>query len=279
MTDLLPGRVAVVTGGASGNGRAIALAMAAQGASALVVADLQETPREGGTPTHELIRQRTGANAIFVRCDVSVPAEVASAIDRAETFGGVDVLVNNAGIFRSKDFFEVSETDYATMMDVNVKGTFFATQAAARSMARRGRGAIINIGSISALAGAASYSTYCASKGAVRLLTQALAAALGPLGIRVNMVCPGLVQTVMTTDDVPIFGTEAGDAIAGVTPLAHTGTPQDIADTVVYLASDLAQWVSGSVLVLDGGRTSTLPGGLAKGRGPKTVPACLPGPL
>lgn len=265
MSDLLAGRVAVVTGGASGNGRAICRAVARHGARAVVVADLQPDPREGGQPTHELVPAESDAAAVFVHCDVTVPADLEAAVAAADAFGGVDLMVNNAGIFRSIDFLQASEDDYTSMMDINVKGVFFGCQAAGRSMVKGARrGAIVNIGSISGLAGAASYTTYCTSKGAARLMTQAVAAALGPAGIRVNMVAPGLVDTTMTREDVALFGTEAGERISALTPLDHKGTPDDIADTVVYLASDLAQWMNGSVVVCDGGRTSTLAGGLVR---------------
>ncbi len=263
MTAMLEGRVALVTGGSSGNGRAIARAIAAEGARGVVIADLQEEPREGGPPTRQLIQDDTDAGAVFTRCDVTSPADLRAAVEAADVFGGVDLLVNNAGIFRSQSFLDITEDDYDLTMDINVKGTFFASQAAARSMIGAGRpGSIVNIGSVSGLAGSGRYTTYCTSKGGTRLLTQAMAAALGPAGIRVNMVAPGLVETAATTHDVPLFNSDAASVIAGITPLAHVGTPDDIADAVVYLSSDRAAWVNGSIFVVDGGRTSTLPGGL-----------------
>ena len=263
MTGLLEGRVALVTGASSGNGRAIARAIAAEGARGVVVADLQEQPREGGTATHLLIETETSAGAVFTRCDVTSPADLRAAVEAADKFGGVDLLVNNAGIFRSQNFLDITEDDYDLTMDINVKGTFFASQVAARAMIDGGRaGSIVNIGSVSGLAGSAGYTTYCTSKGGTRLLTQAMAAALGPSRIRVNMVAPGLVETAATTQDVPLFGSDAASVIAAITPLAHVGTPQDIADTVVFLASNRAAWMNGSIVVVDGGRTSTLPGGL-----------------
>jgi NAD(P)-dependent dehydrogenase (short-subunit alcohol dehydrogenase family) len=265
VTTMLEGRVALVTGASSGNGRAVARAIAAEGARAVVIADTREEPREGGPTTHRLIQDETEADALYVCCDVTSPADLRAAVDAADVFGGVDLLVNNAGIFRSQNFLDITEDDYDLTMDINVKGTFFASQAAARSMIGAGRpGSIVNIGSVSGLAGSGSYTTYCTSKGGTRLLTQAMAAALGPAGIRVNMVAPGLIETAATTLDVPLFNSDAGSVIAGITPLAHVGTPDDIADAVVYLSSDRAAWVNGSIFVVDGGRTSTLPGGLSR---------------
>lgn len=259
------GKVALVTGAASGNGRQIAIALAHAGAACVVVADLREHPREGGATTVERITAETNASAVFVRCDVTRAADVEAAVAAADARGGLDILVNNAGLFASHAFLDVSEDQYESMMSVNVKGTYFASQAAARSMTTRAAGgAIVNIGSISSLAGAAAYTLYCTSKGAVRLLTMALAASLGPAGIRVNMVCPGLVATMATTHDVPMFGTGSSDRAQELTPLTHIGTTTDIADAVVYLAGSQAAWVNGAVLVVDGGRTSTLPGAYSR---------------
>jgi NAD(P)-dependent dehydrogenase (short-subunit alcohol dehydrogenase family) len=257
-------KVIMVTGASSGNGRAIALALAHAGATALILADLTEEPREGGETTAALIARDTAASVRFVKCDITKVAEVNAAVDAAAEFGGLDVLVNNAGVFSASKFLDVSEDQFDFTMAVNVKGAYFASQAAARSMERRGGGSIVNMGSISALAGAADYSLYCTSKGALRLLTQALAAALGPMGIRVNLLCPGLVKTAMTTNDVPIFETLAADKIADLTPLRHVGTTTDIAEAVLYLAGDNSRWVSGSTLVVDGARTSTLPGAFSQ---------------
>jgi NAD(P)-dependent dehydrogenase (short-subunit alcohol dehydrogenase family) len=258
MADYLDGGAAVVTGGSSGIGRAISLAFADAGAD-IVVADLQaesRDPDETGT-TVERIEADTEQSAAFVECDVSDPAQTAAAVEAAEEFGGVTVLVNNAGVFRGEEFLDVSEDDFQQLMDVNVKGTFFGAQAAAERMVERGGGAIINLSSVAGLEGSAGYATYCASKGAVRLLTYSLAAELGPEGVRVNAIHPGIIDTAMTTEDVPIIGSEAGEAYLDGIPSRRWGDPGDIADAAVFLASDAGDYVNGESLTVDGGMTNT----------------------
>lgn len=254
-SELLDGEVAVVTGGASGNGRAIALTFAEEGAD-VVVADINESPREGGVPTHERIREETDAAATYVDCDVSQVDDVYAAVEAAEEFGGVTVMVNNAGITESRSFLETTEDEYDAMMDINTKGMFFGAQAAAKSMLNGDRdGTIINISSTSGLRGRADGVTYCTSKGGVRLMTYALADALAP-DVRVNAVHPGFTDTAMTRGGFvdpdtreQFFDTEM--------PLGRPGEPDEIADCVLYLASDLSSFVTGHSLVVDGGVTAT----------------------
>lgn len=254
--DLLDGKVAVVTGAASGIGREIALTYATEGAD-VIVADLQENPREGGDPTHDRIEDETDRTAQFVECDVSNTDDLTAAVAAADDLGGVDVMVNNAGIFRSQDFLDVTEDDYDQLMNVNVKGVFFGAQAAAKQMVENDGGVVINMSSVAGLSGSASFVTYCTSKGAIRLLTYSLAAELGPEGIRVNAIHPGLVDTAMTTEDVPILGTDAGEGYRQTIPSRRFAEPEDIADAALYLASDMADYVNGESLVVDGGMTNT----------------------
>lgn len=256
MPGMLDGKTAVITGGASGIGRQIGLRFAEEGAN-IVVADLQNEPREGGTPVVEEA-ESMGVSASFVECDVTSRDDVQAAVEAADEFGGVDVMVNNAGIFRGKEFTEVTESEFEQMMDVNVKGVFSGAQAAAKKMLDDEReGAIINMSSVAGLTGSAQYSTYSTSKGAVRLLTYSLAAELGPHGIRVNAIHPGLIETEMTTEDVPIIGTEGGEQYMQSIPLHRFGNPAEIADGALYLASDLSSYVNGESLVIDGGMTNT----------------------
>ena len=256
MTDLLTGKTAVVTGAMSGNGREISRLYAEHGAN-VVVADIREEPRQGGVPTHELINEQTDSDARFVSCDVTSKDDLKEAVETAKDLGGIDIMVNNAGVFRAEDFTSVTEDEFDVLMDINVKGVFFGTQVAAERMIETGGGSIINLSSVAGLNGTGDYVTYCTSKGAVRLMTYSTADALGPEGIRVNAIHPGVIETSMTTDDVPIVGSEDGEAFLETIPSRRFGQPEDVADTALYLASDLSSYVNGESLTLDGGMTNT----------------------
>lgn len=248
---MLTGKVALVTGGSSAIGRAIAFRFADEGAR-VVVADVREDPREGGKPTHEVICDR-GGEAVFVETDVTEAADLRKAVEVAESFGGVDILVNNAGLLRSGRLVDMTEADYDAVMDVNVKGVFFASQAAAQSMtAARRPGVIINLSSMGGLQGMAGISAYCAAKGAVRLLTYSLAKELGSRGIRVCALHPGVIDTSMTRIDVPVVNDSDG-SVDPTVALGRVGTPEDIAGAAVFLASDAARFITGSSLTIDGG--------------------------
>lgn len=247
MTELVADQVAVVTGAASGIGRRTAIALAEHGARAVVVADLAPEPREGGATTVDLLR-RLGAETQFVRTDVRRLADLEAAVAAAGRWGGVTAMVNCAGIFRREDFLEVTEDEFDLMVDVNVRGTFFGCQAAARAMASRG-GAIVNLASVASYRGSVGHATYHASKGAVQALTYALARDLAPLGIRVNAVHPGAVDTSMMRVDEPVL---TRSEAAGAFPLGRPASADDVAGAVVYLCSDLASYVSGASITVDG---------------------------
>lgn len=248
----LDSKAALVTGASSGIGRAIALRLAGEGAT-VVVADIREEPRGGGKPTQQLIEEGDG-KASFIETDVSRVEEIRKAIDEAaERFGSLDVMVNNAGIFPGlSPVEELDESDYDRTMEINLKGTFFGSKLAAEKMKEMNtKGSIINISSIAGQYGFNQASTYCASKGGITNLTRELALELGPDGIRVNAVNPGVIETAMTTQDEEVAGTMV-DQI----PLRRDGKPEDIADAVLFLASDESDYVTGHNLVVDGGYTA-----------------------
>jgi len=256
MSDILAGKVVVVTGAASGIGRAIAISAAQHGAKAVVIADLTETPLEGGAPAVQEI-EGLGVPARFVRTDVTQRVQIDALIEAASEFGGVDVMVCNAGITLRSDGADVSEEDFHRLMAVNLDGVLFGAQAAARQMKAAGRaGSIVLMGSMGGIVGAGFTVAYSTSKGGVVLMAKALADALGPDGIRVNAVCPGTIDThlLRTTPDVAA----AAEKFAERTPLRRIGKPSEIGDAVAYLGSDLSSYVSGTALIVDGGLTSVI---------------------
>lgn len=256
MANLLSGDTAVVTGASSGNGRAIARTFAEHGAD-IVVADIQEEPRLGGTPTHELIAEKTSSDAAFVNCDVTSNEDLRAAVNQADEFGGIDVMVNNAGVFaHNEDLFDVTESDYRTMMDINSKGAYFGSQFAAEKMQETGGGNIINLSSINGDVGTKSNVAYCASKGAVRVMTYALADALGP-DIRVNAIHPGMIETAQIVKDYDHLEEKKREERLDTIPLERQGRPEEIAKAALFLASDLASYVNAASLVVDGGVVNT----------------------
>lgn len=249
---LLKDKIAIVTGGSSGLGRAIAEGFVKQGAR-VIVAARTEAGRDGGTPVVDAINAETPGMARFLRCDVSQNADLQAAVDAAEAWGGLDIMVNNAGILEKEPILEATEETFQRMIDVNVKSVFFGSQIAARAMVPRKSGVIINLCSIAGMRGTGGFSHYNMTKGAVRLLTYSLADELGPMGIRVNNVNPGIMRTKMNTEDDPVIGTEVGEGYLDMIPARRWGEPEDVADTCVYLASDMAKYVMGTSLIVDGG--------------------------
>jgi len=252
MSDLLAGKTAVVTGGASGIGRGISLALARHGAD-VVVADLRETPRTGNTtPTVEAIHEETDAEAEYVECDVTDAASVENAVDVADARGGIDVMVNNAGITGGPTFLETSDEDYYRVTDVNLKGVYHGCRAAGERMVENGSGSIVNIASSAADQGFDEPGAvfYCASKGGVRSMTYAIAEILGP-DVRVNAIQPGFTgETGLAADN---HDPEVERERAAETALDRLGTPDDLGNAAVFFASDLSSYITAESLLVDGG--------------------------
>jgi NAD(P)-dependent dehydrogenase (short-subunit alcohol dehydrogenase family) len=254
------GRVAIVTGASSGNGRAIALRLARDGAR-VVCADLRAGPRDsaydGEQDVDGLIRERGGV-ALHVDCDVADGESVASLYEKAiAAFGRVDVVVANAGISPYPPVLLPDEpsTEYRRVVEVNQDGAWWTCREGARAMLAQGDGGrIVIISSIAGLVGSDSGVHYCMSKGAVTQLARALAAQLGPHGITVNAVCPGFVRTAMTGEE--LADSEARRAVLQATPLGRLGEPSDVAGAVAFLVGTDANWITGVQLAVDGGYTA-----------------------
>jgi len=247
----LEGKTAMVTGAASGIGRGIAFRLAEMGA-AVALLDIDET---GGMSTLVEIQNR-GAAAVFLKCDVRSPADCRGAAETAvERWKKVDILCNSAGIAIRKDVVELTEDQWDRSLDVTLKGIYLLSHQVIPHMIRAGGGSIINIGSGWSLKGGPKAAAYCAAKGGTVNLTRAMAIDHGKHNIRVNCVCPGDVDTPMLRsecaqlgDEFPVFMREAANR-----PLARVGTPQDIANAVLFLASPMSSWITGTALVVDGG--------------------------
>lgn len=252
MNDLV-GRRAIVSGGARGIGLAIAQRLVAGGAS-VAIADVDEVGARAAAAS-------LGNGSIGTRCDVRSSAEVEAAVAATvEAFGGLDLVVNNAGVEVAKPLTELSEDEFTAVMDVNVTGTWRLTKAAVPALAAAGGGSIVNLASVAATGGGPLLSAYCASKGAVVRFTQSAAVELRGANIRVNAVGPGLVQTEM--------GERLRGPIETVAPVSYDeiihlkqgrwGLVGEIAETVAFLASDEARFVNGSLYLVDGGLTANL---------------------
>lgn len=248
----LSNKVALVTGASSGMGRATAIALANQGAKVVVGARRMEKL----VALSAEIKSR-GKEALPVQMDITKRSEVDTAVTLAvKTFGRLDILVNNAGVLDYSPFLDMKEEAWDKVIDTNLKGYFYAAQASAREMAKTKWGRIINIASIASGGvgvGFASISHYCASKGGIIGLTEALAAELGPIGITVNAIGPGGVDTEMTQGTPE----ETKKGMTTRLPIKRFGTPEEIAAAVVYFASDEAAYTTGATLYVDGGWLAT----------------------
>ena len=237
-------RVCIVTGGAQGIGQACAERFAREGAR-VVIADIDD---------HNGQVLATKLQASYVRCDVGDKAQVDALVEKTMALHGrIDVLVNNAGIFKAADFLDVLEADFDAVLRVNLKGPFLVGQAAAREMAKTGGGSIVNMSSVNGVLAIPNIASYNASKGGINQLTRVMALALADQGIRVNAVAPGTIATELAAKAV-LTSDAARQKIISRTPLKRLGSPAEIADVVAFLASDAASYMTGEIVVVDGGR-------------------------
>lgn len=248
----LEGRTALVTGAGQGIGRAIAIRLAQEGAH-IVVNDVRETDN-----SKETMRQleEMGCKSLFIATDVSKVDQVRAMFEKAiEQMGGLDILVNNAGIEINAPFWEVTEEHYDAVMDVNLKGTFFCTQAFAQHImaAKRKKGVVVNNSSVHEELPMPNFTAYCASKGAIQMVMRNLSVELAPYNIRINNVAPGAIKTPINAQLLtkPELLCELKKNIS----LNRLGEPEDVAAVVAFLASDDSKYVTGSTYYVDGGLT------------------------
>lgn len=240
----LQGKVTLITGAAQGIGEACARRFAREGAP-VVLADVDDV--RGQSLAAELA-------ALYVHCDVGDSAQVNALVQRTMAqHGRIDVLVNNAGIFKAAPFLEVTEEDFDAVIRVNLKGAFLVAQAVARHMARAKSGCVVNMSSVNAVLAIPSIASYNMSKGGINQLTRVMALSLAEYGVRVNAVAPGTIATELAAKAV-LTSDEARARIMSRTPMQRLGTPQEIADVVAYLASDAASYLTGEIITADGGR-------------------------
>jgi NAD(P)-dependent dehydrogenase (short-subunit alcohol dehydrogenase family) len=254
----LEGRVALVTGAAGGIGAAIATAMAAEGAR-VVIADV----KDGGSTVAAI--ETAGGQALFVACDVADPAQVDAAVAAAVgAFGGLDVLVNDAGISGGSALAHELDVDtWLRTVAVNLTGPFLCVRAAMPHLLASGRGRVVNIASTYGVVGAPLAAAYCATKGGVVNLTRQLAVDYGPLGVRVNAILPGYIDTDMGGYRAGLGPEGAAaanarrDAAAGLQPLGRQASAEEVASVAVFLAGDESSFMTGAIVPVDGGCTTT----------------------
>jgi NAD(P)-dependent dehydrogenase (short-subunit alcohol dehydrogenase family) len=247
----LQGKVAIITGAATGIGRATALLFAREGAS-VVVADINEDDAQKTVADIE----DEGGSARFVRVDVSEAEDVQALMERAaEEMGGIDVIVNNAGAQRSGAVTEFEEAEWDLLMRVNPRSCFLGAKYGVPYLRERGGGSIVNVSSLAGLKGGPGMTAYSASKGAIIAFTRALAEELAPDNIRANSVCPGWIDTPFNEPAIEFMGGRAQqeEMVQQTVPLKRQGTPEEIAPGILYLASDASSYVTGQELVIDGG--------------------------
>jgi len=243
----LKDKIAIITGAGSGIGRGAALAFAREGANVLVADWSEETGKE----TAKLIKKQAG-EAFFAKVDVSNSNNVADMVKQClDKYGRVDILFNNAGIVKMGALHEIAEADWDQVINVNLKGIFLCSKAVIPQMLKQGKGKIVNTASIAGLVGFDQVGAYCASKGGIIALTREMAVEYAPKKINVNCIAPGIIKTAMTKDMLNDPATAQG--FSASTPYPRLGEPEDIAMAAVYLASDESDFVTGNILVVDGG--------------------------
>lgn len=247
----LKNKVAIVTGSSQGIGRGIAERFAQEGAD--VVINYNRTP--GGAEEVLKVVEAAGSRGILVQADMSKLEDIKRLFATAiEAFGRVDVLVNNAGVERHAPFWEVKEEDYDFVLNVNLKGVFFATQEMVRHlMATDRKGKIVNISSVHEELPFPNFTAYCAAKGGLKMLTRNLSVELGSLGININNIAPGAIETPINTK--LLNDPQKLNALLTQIPLGRLGKPEDVAGLAVFLASDDSNYVTGSTFFVDGGLT------------------------
>jgi NAD(P)-dependent dehydrogenase (short-subunit alcohol dehydrogenase family) len=250
----LKDKVALITGGTSGIGEATALLFSKEGAKVAITGRNQQR----GQGVIQKIKQESG-DALFIKADVSLAADCSRAVvETVRTFGRLDILFNNAGVFYPQTALECSEQQWDEQIDVNLKGTFLMSKFALPSMIAQGQGVIINNSSGWGLVGGDHAVAYCASKGGVVLMTKAMAIDHGRQGIRVNCICPGDVETPMLPADAKMRGLAWDKYLQDCNnrPMGRIGSPDEIAKAVLFLASDESSFMTGAALVVDGGGTA-----------------------
>ena len=252
----LQGKVAIITGGASGMGRSTAQLFAREGAL-VVIGDIDAAA--GMTATEEILA--AGGNAVFGACDMSVEEEVAALVALAESrYGRVDILFNNAGIEQPLTPSDALDSAlFQRVVDVNLKGTFLGCKYAIRSLLKTGGGTIVNNSSVSAFANVGGNLSYAATKGAIMSMTRVLAIEYAKRNIRVNAICPGVIDTGMNRRNLDLADDpdQLQQRWLSATPMGRMGTGDEIAETVLYLASSQSSFVTGIGLLIDGGRVAT----------------------
>lgn len=242
----LSGKVALVTGASRGIGKACALYLAELGAK--VAINYSRSSEQADQVVAQI--KEMGGEAIAIRADVSKQAEVETMVDETiKSLGGLDILINNAGVTKDTLLIRMKEEDWDQVLDINLKGAFLVTKAAAKYMMKKRQGKIINISSVIGVSGNAGQANYAASKAGIIGFSKSIAKELAPRGILVNIIAPGFIDTDMTD----VLNDQVKEAILSQIPLGRYGDPEDIAYLVGFLSSDQSQYITGQVIHVDGG--------------------------